>query len=356
MKKTSAGNTGDPDLDDAALLNRGIAVLWRGDQAQSQSCLTHALDLARSEGLDHAALECQVHLAALAAGRSDPMLMVEHAVRAIEFATERGWQTRPSCALAYTLLGVQAYQRFDDARARQLSSLAVQVLNRCTDPTTVLATLTLDAVVTFDHAEDPHAVVADLWRQWHTFQDLRIAPSLVAYMAPTAQRMALRTGEHQWAAELDKRIEAVLGPCGEHSLLQAVLQANRARAPQARKLLQPIVSGERHAIVAYTVVDAWLLEATLADRVGHAREAHHGICQALVVAEPLGAIRPFFNAGKPIRDLLVELPSMWTIEEIADSLFVSVNTVKTHLRGIYRKLGVNHRRDAVVVARQRGLI
>jgi LuxR family maltose regulon positive regulatory protein len=52
----------------------------------------------------------------------------------------------------------------------------------------------------------------------------------------------------------------------------------------------------------------------------------------------------------------VELPSMRTAEEIADSMFVSVNTVKTHLRGIYRKLGVSRRRDAVVVARQRGLI
>ena len=47
---------------------------------------------------------------------------------------------------------------------------------------------------------------------------------------------------------------------------------------------------------------------------------------------------------------------MRTAEEIADSLFVSVNTVKTHLRGIYRKLGVNRRRDAITVARQRGLL
>jgi LuxR family maltose regulon positive regulatory protein len=37
-------------------------------------------------------------------------------------------------------------------------------------------------------------------------------------------------------------------------------------------------------------------------------------------------------------------------------MFVSVNTVKTHLRGIYRKLGVSHRRDAITVARQRGLL
>jgi LuxR family transcriptional regulator, maltose regulon positive regulatory protein len=54
--------------------------------------------------------------------------------------------------------------------------------------------------------------------------------------------------------------------------------------------------------------------------------------------------------------LLTELPSMRTAEEIAHTMFVSVNTVKTHLRGIYRKLGVSHRRDAITVARQRGLL
>jgi len=42
--------------------------------------------------------------------------------------------------------------------------------------------------------------------------------------------------------------------------------------------------------------------------------------------------------------------------EIAGELFVSVNTVKTHLKRIYRKLGVASRSEAVQVARQRGLI
>ncbi|MGW9426190.1 helix-turn-helix transcriptional regulator, partial [Streptomyces koyangensis] len=51
-----------------------------------------------------------------------------------------------------------------------------------------------------------------------------------------------------------------------------------------------------------------------------------------------------------------ELPTWRTAEEIAADLCVSVNTVKTHLRGIYRKLGVTTRRDAVTAAHTHGLL
>jgi LuxR family maltose regulon positive regulatory protein len=43
-------------------------------------------------------------------------------------------------------------------------------------------------------------------------------------------------------------------------------------------------------------------------------------------------------------------------QEIAGELFVSVNTVKTHVRSIYRKLGVSSRRDAVARGRELRLI
>jgi len=56
------------------------------------------------------------------------------------------------------------------------------------------------------------------------------------------------------------------------------------------------------------------------------------------------------------REVLVELPSLRTVDEIARSMFVSVNTLKTHLRSVYRKLGVSTRREAVAAARHRGLL
>jgi LuxR family maltose regulon positive regulatory protein len=51
------------------------------------------------------------------------------------------------------------------------------------------------------------------------------------------------------------------------------------------------------------------------------------------------------------RDVLRFMPSRLTVREIADELHVSVNTVKFHLRVIYRKLGVSSRAEAAQVAR-----
>lgn len=52
------------------------------------------------------------------------------------------------------------------------------------------------------------------------------------------------------------------------------------------------------------------------------------------------------------REVLDALLSGGSIGTIAESQFVSLNTVKTQLRSLYRKLGVNSRRDAVAVARR----
>ncbi|MFJ9719811.1 LuxR C-terminal-related transcriptional regulator [Streptomyces sp. NPDC101213] len=56
------------------------------------------------------------------------------------------------------------------------------------------------------------------------------------------------------------------------------------------------------------------------------------------------------------RDVLQRLAQMMSTEDIAADLFVSVNTVKTHLKSVYRKLSVNRRGDAVRRARELRLL
>jgi LuxR family transcriptional regulator, maltose regulon positive regulatory protein len=50
------------------------------------------------------------------------------------------------------------------------------------------------------------------------------------------------------------------------------------------------------------------------------------------------------------------LPTNLSAPEIASELYVSLNTVKTHTRNLYTKLGTHHRAEAVARARSLGLL
>ena len=50
------------------------------------------------------------------------------------------------------------------------------------------------------------------------------------------------------------------------------------------------------------------------------------------------------------------LPTKLSAPETADQLYLSVNTVKTHMRHLYDKLGAHRRHEAVEQARALGLL
>lgn len=166
-----------------------------------------------------------------------------------------------------------------------------------------------------------------------------------------------------------------------------------------------LVSGRREDIEAtLSGHDDWLgpqrLEALLLlaqSRVGD--EATRTMSRALELGRTSGALAPFVLEGRRVQRLLDELPidevfpaladrlrttstrrgdrrrvdivepltpkelavlarlpSHATYRAIAAQLYVSVNTVKTYVRSIYRKLGVSSRAEAVEVARRCGLL
>jgi len=73
-----------------------------------------------------------------------------------------------------------------------------------------------------------------------------------------------------------------------------------------------------------------------------------------------GVRRDVPAAGDELTDrelaVLRLLPSELSRREIADALYVSQNTVKTHVKGIYRKLNASSRSEAVTRARELGVL
>ena len=159
---------------------------------------------------------------------------------------------------------------------------------------------------------------------------------------------------------------------------------------------------ERRTGPAVTV-RASLVRAEAADRAGDSATARRLVAHALHEARRERLRRPFLEAGPWIRpllgtvplrglaegwltpgpppcaaprahpgdqppppvveelsgrehDVLERLAQMMSTEEIAADLYVSVNTVKTHLKSVYRKLAVNRRHDAVHRARELRLL
>lgn len=154
---------------------------------------------------------------------------------------------------------------------------------------------------------------------------------------------------------------------------------------------------------AAPAVDGRLIASLAAARLRKDAQSLTLISDAIDIAAEHGIVRPFLLAGGPVRPLLnrhrslvgrhqpftaalleataptsttamtpspgptealterelsvlAYLPTYMKSIDIADDLFLSVNTVKSHLQAIYRKLGVSSRRAAVDRARATRLL
>jgi LuxR family maltose regulon positive regulatory protein len=78
---------------------------------------------------------------------------------------------------------------------------------------------------------------------------------------------------------------------------------------------------------------------------GHVREEEAGSADA-----------PYWELSERELEVLRLLPGSLSQREIAAELYVSFNTIRTHTRVIFRKLGVTSRAEAVARARELGLL
>jgi LuxR family maltose regulon positive regulatory protein len=175
------------------------------------------------------------------------------------------------------------------------------------------------------------------------------------WSATSAARVHLASGDR---AAASAALDAAVVRCPRHRVVLGLL---RARATVEREcavdhaataieiaaqhgLLQTVASEGLEA-VELAEHAAWRAPAEWLDRLRRtvAETRVHSTTDRIDLIEPL---------TERERDVLRFLPSRLTLREIADELYVSVNTLKFHLKVIYRKLGVNSRAEAAEVARR----
>lgn len=133
-------------------------------------------------------------------------------------------------------------------------------------------------------------------------------------------------------------------------LTSALLNRAAARADTAHRLLEESLATAVPESIARPYADP---DPDLADllRDHAAWGTRHESFVAARIARLDAATRERHAPGTPLspreREILGLLRTTMTTAEIAAALHLSLNTVKTHQRAIYRKLGVRNRRDAV---------
>jgi LuxR family maltose regulon positive regulatory protein len=229
------------------------------------------------------------------------------------------------------------------------------------------------------------------------------APNLVASRARALQIFALvRLGDTERAEQALAGLGERQRERGDVRVATSGLRLALDDPDAAATVLAPVLDGSASGLPWSWLVFAFLLEASARDALGDQGAAGQALERALDLAEPDGALLWFLLHPVPallerqarhrtahaaliaeIRGLLARnrpaappagprppleplsgselrvlryLPTNLTTPENAAELYVSHNTVKTHVRNLYMKLGTHRRAEAVGFARDLGLL
>lgn len=233
-----------------------------------------------------------------------------------------------------------------------------------------------------------------------------LAPRITGWLAATRARLGMldeaRATLRGFPAELERTDSIYDGQMGAIYNARAVICLAEGDPPGALDALRSVLDATPPVAPAFTVVESHLLAGIAHLQMGHRAAAAAAAEAALAVAEPDRLIFPFamtdaaelLNAlprhetahgalladivdqlrGEPSPTLdrerawqleelspselrvLRYLPTNLTRPEIARELYVSINTVNTHIRNIYSKLGARDRTSAVQRARELRLL
>jgi LuxR family transcriptional regulator, maltose regulon positive regulatory protein len=399
----SAGRTmSDVGTDAAGQLGLGpMAVLERAFLALAEQRVDTARELARvameqAGDNDYLVARCLTVLGAVAGVDGDFPTMAALAEHADARAPAAQWRGTIAAAVTAQLRAYRALLLARPADCLKLAEPALEFVGSSGDVGSVVSNPTLAAILGTAMTEDGEVVKGlELLAGARVAADAPMPALYLALIAVLEHRTAIDLGYVErarevldWAAErLPDTAEVLVMRARQH------LQLGRA-APAARQLAAVLHEQTYPALVAWTPVDAWALACRLALRSGHRGQALRAARRAVATASTYDVLRPLTQVDEVVeligeinwppalaaftarvldarraqpaarrvalteteRAVLAMLSTQRSIGEIAEVLTVSRNTVKTHVRTIYAKLGAHTRREALIAARAGGLV
>ncbi|MFD3591773.1 LuxR C-terminal-related transcriptional regulator [Nocardia sp. NPDC058640] len=378
--------TGHPDLDCYAALQCGTADIYAGEIDSGTTAVRHAIVHAEQAGLGRVAVRARTAAAVAAgmAGRIGELRALADA--AIDCARRYEPAGSTDAAQARVLAAFGAYQQGVDIDAPVLP-----VDDETMVPAPVRRAGVMAALLTHTDPADRIAAVLAVSKPLHRLLDESPTLHGTGELVTDVLWLLLRLQARADAQHLVDHATRVLGPTPDLTVAEAGLALHAHRPAAVLSVLEPLLTTPN--LAPRTLVTAWLLVAVAADHLDRPRKVDHACEQALASAAPEQLIRPFLDVPQAAELLdrlgprfarhatlvdrirahrgttanapqltdtelvvLRQLPSGMTAANIAAELGVSVNTVKTHLRGIYHKLSVNARGEAIAQARTLGLL
>jgi LuxR family transcriptional regulator, maltose regulon positive regulatory protein len=397
--RAAAGGV-DDDERAVTLSNLGAAELWTGDLDVAELHLREGEAVSLRAGLGALQLCFVSQLALLHALRGALGQAFRLGSDAAELAAQRGWSSSIEAAGGHLALAWVHYYRDDLVQASHSLDRAAAASWARPHPV-ALAGAILQARLQGARGNLAGSL-ATMSSARRSLTGWRPPTHLWRWLVLTEAELRCAAGEIQSARALLEGLHES-GPlrAGEAMVL-ARLQLAEGDPAGAAATVSSCLDGTLSGGFLMVPAEAWLLDALASDALADRDRAAASLERALTLAEQEGLRRSFLDAGAPARSLLARyrqriptswsyldellqasaelargavppstlveqltereravlryLPSLMTYEEIASDLYVSPNTVKSHVHAVFRKLGVTGRRQAVRSARELRLL
>jgi LuxR family maltose regulon positive regulatory protein len=388
------------DLKAIALLNLGVTEAWSLRLADSERHLTQGAALASRIGRPYLEVACLAHLGFAAASRSFATSR-QRCEEAIAAAARHGWEAQAVTAPALAALASALIWTGQFDLAEYWLDRARRATQADGEPGIRLLVSLAAAIMAAARGHGRRALAelaAARQVQALMVSEHGLTTRVDAWTIATQARLGMTGPARAALAALDRR-QASAGEM--RNAAASILLAEHDPAA-ARRELRAVRNGDVPVLSYLTQVEAHLLDALACRDLGDERACHEAAEQALNLAEPDRVILPFAMTGAwqlldtlprhgtshaalvadildavrsgaqaepghpattPVAQLtrselrvLRYLPTNLTRREIAGELSVSLNTVDTHIRRIYAKLGAADRTAAVERGRELRLL